>query len=90
MRLFVNPYSGKLMDMDAVPLAPGGAMWCPDTGLPLNAAAVEQYAYPGPAEDRETWKAEALERVQQLEAQANEHNAVTLGLTDAMPTGGQS
>jgi hypothetical protein len=80
-RLFVNPYSGKVMDLDSVPLAPGGAQWCPDSGQPLNAAAVEQYAYPGPADDRDNWKREAHARVQAIAAQADEPNHVTLGIT---------
>jgi len=79
-RLFVNPHSGKLMDLDQVPVAPGGAKWCPDTGRPLNKEAVEQYTYPGPPQDREIWAAEELERVKAIEAQADEPNAVTLGV----------
>jgi len=87
MRLFVNPYSGKVMDLDQVPVGPGGTKFCPDSGMPLNAEAVEHYSYPGPKDDQANWKAEQLERVKAIEAQADEHNAVTLGLTDAMPTG---
>ena len=81
MRMCVNPYTGELMDLDSVPLSPGGAKWCHKTGLPLNAEAVEQYAYPGPADDRENWKKEALERVKAIEAQADEPNHVTLGIS---------
>jgi len=85
MKLFVNPYSGKLMDLDQVPLPPGGAKWCPDTGRPLNAEAVEQWSYPGPAEDRESWKQEELERVKAIEAQAEEPKETTLGISPSLP-----
>ncbi len=80
MKLFVNPYTGKLMDLGSIPLGPGGAKRCPDTGLPLNAKAVEMHSFPGPAEDREAWAIEAMETVAKIEAQANEPNAATLGI----------
>lgn len=88
MRLFSNPYTGKVMDLDAVPVAPGGAKFCPDTGLPLDAKAVELYSYPGPREDRETWAADAMKTVAKIERQANEPNAATLGISTSLMTSG--
>ena len=43
MKLFTNPYTGQLFDFDALPVSPGGAIFCPTTGHPLNAKAVEQF-----------------------------------------------
>lgn len=86
MRMFVNPYNGKLLDLDRVPVSPGEAKFCPDTGQPLNAKAVELFSYPGPASDRAAWAADALKTVSSIEAQANEPNNLTLKLTGATVT----
>lgn len=80
MRVCVNPYTGQMMDLDAVPTQAGGAKYCPSTGRPLNHAAVELYSYPGPAGDREAWAKDATAVVDALEAQASEPNAATLGI----------
>jgi len=81
MRIFTNPHTGQLQDLDAVPVSPGGAKFCPLTGQPLNEIAVDQFSYPGPAEDRDTWAADAKKKIAAMEAQANEPNAKTLGVT---------
>lgn len=80
MRLCTNPYTGDLIDLDAVPVGVGGAKFCAKTGKPLNMAAVERYSYPGPAADREAWARDAAATVKKLEQQANEPNNVTLGM----------
>lgn len=80
MKLFVNPYTGQLFDFDALPVSPGGAIFCPTTGQPLNEKAVEQYSYAGPAEDRAAWAADAMKVVKAVAKQANEANATTLGV----------
>lgn len=80
MRLFVNPYTGGLMDLDAIPESPGGAKFCPSTGKPLNEAAVLLSTYAGPERDRDTWARESLELVREIEAQASRPTAVTLGI----------
>lgn len=83
MKLFTNPYTGQLFDFDALPVSPGGALFCPTTGNPLNAKAVEQFSYAGPAEDRAAWAADAMKIVKAVEKQANEPNAATLGMPKA-------
>lgn len=81
MKLFVNPYTGQLFDFDALPVSPGGAIFCPTTGQPLNEEGVNQFSYAGPAEDRATWAADAMKTVNAVKKQANQDNAATLGVT---------
>lgn len=83
MRVCTNPYTGQLMDLDTVPESAGGAKFCPITHKPLNAEAVRQFSYPGPAQDRATWEAEAMQLVQSLEKQADQDNAKTFGIKAA-------
>ncbi len=80
MRVCTNPYTGQLIDLDAVPEGAGGVKVCPTTHQPLNHAAVDAFSYSGPEQDRATWAAEAHARVDALEAQAAESNAKTLGI----------
>jgi len=80
VRIFTNPYTGQLCDLDSVPESAGGAKSCPVTGQPLNHAAVDAFSYPGPAQDRATWAAEAHATVDAIEKQADQDNAKTLGV----------
>lgn len=80
MKLFVNPYTGQVQDFDSLPVSPGGALYCPTTGQPLNEKAVELFSYAGPAEDRAAWAKDALAVVKAVAKQANEPNATTLGV----------
>jgi len=89
VRLFVNPYTGQVFDYDAIQgvqvgTAQGGkpvvAVFCPTTGKPLNDAAVDAWAYPGPATDRELWAADARAVVAKVQADVAAPNAASLGV----------
>lgn len=79
-KLFVNPYTGALQDFDKLNRSAGGAVFCSVTGQPLNAEAVKQFAYSGPAEDRAAWEADAVKVVKAIEAEANQANHETMGV----------
>lgn len=91
MRLFSNPYTGALTDLDACPtrevgrlavgdgtFVPKIARFCAVTGKPLNRAAVDVTPYPGPESDRAAWQRDQYALVDAIEEQANEPNGSTL------------
>jgi hypothetical protein len=90
MRLFVNPYTGAVLDFDAIDGVQVGvqrngdavvAKFCPTTGKPLNHAAVGAYSYPGPISDRELWEKDARETVARIAVDVESPSASTLGVT---------